>query len=244
MFAPFRTHKAMFLSLVLSTGLGCADVADDVEATETSSPAAEPLAQTANTRTKSVPDPKGLYIANVTALGTGCPVGSWDVSIAPDGQVFTMTFASYEIKLSEADRSATKSLDCDITVELKSPAGLSYAINSFYYAGYAFLEDGVTANIAANYYFDGLASARTRAANKTFKGPFDDSYVFKDEVTTLDWSPCGTTRALNITTSLTGKNAAKKKNGYLNMASLDGETKTQYTLVMKLSNRRCSSTSR
>jgi len=38
----------------------------------------------------TVPAPTGSIIANVNALGSGCPDGSWDASISDDGQTFTL----------------------------------------------------------------------------------------------------------------------------------------------------------
>ena len=244
MSSHFRTPKAALLSLVLCAGLGCADDADDSEAVDApgaSSAEAAPLAQQTSGSVKTIKNPKGTYIANVEASGDGCPVGSWDASVSSDGQVFTMTFSSYEIKLSKTGPTSA-SLDCEIDVGLVSPAGLSYAVTSFTYQGYALLEAGMSANIGANYNFSGLAPARARNANKTIRGPYDDSYLFEDVVGTTDWSPCGTNRSLNILTTLSGRNSSPKQEGYMNVASLDASTKTQYVLKLTLASKACQQT--
>ena len=56
---------------------------------------------------------------------------------------------------------------------------------------------------------------------------------------TTDWSPCGPNRSLNIQTTLSGINSPQKKAGYMNVASLDAETKTQYTLTLTLDTKAC-----
>src|SRR4051794_17016830 len=40
---------------------------------------------TSETQELTVPNSNGTYVASVTANGTGCPKGTWDVSIDPAG---------------------------------------------------------------------------------------------------------------------------------------------------------------
>ena len=79
--------------------MGCSGAAsDDIE---TSS--AQALGQAID-----VPNPSGAYFASVTANGTGCPAGTWDAAISPDGKAFTVTFASYEAIVNPASRSRSR----------------------------------------------------------------------------------------------------------------------------------------
>lgn len=241
MFNALRAPKSFLLGLMLVAGVGCADSGEDADAIDTvaeSTLSDAPLAQV-GAGIKTIKDPKGLYIANVEASGTGCPAGTWSADIAPDGKVFTLVLSKYELKLAKEDRSNTQSIDCDINVSLKSPAGLSYAISTFAYQGYAFLQPGVEAQLQANYHFTGLAQAKQHNSNKTLVGPVDKSYLFKDTISTLDWSPCGTTRSLNISTTLLGQNTSPKQDGYINMNSVDAETNTKVSIIMTLNNKRC-----
>jgi len=142
-----------------------------------------------------VPNPNGTYFVSVIPNGTGCPLGSTNTSISADGLVFTTTFSKYDINISNETADLTVTKNCILSIKLHSPGGVSYAVTSFYFSGYYFLEQGVTATQSAYYRFQGAAT--TPNTNRTNKvGPYDADFVFKDDVKTSDlvWSPCGVDR--------------------------------------------------
>lgn len=183
-----------------------------------------------------VPDPNGSFFAEVTANGTGCPAGTWETAISDDGKTFTTTFSAYEAILDPTKAVAIK--DCQLGITLHSPQGLSFAVDSFYYQGYAYLDSsGMTARQTANYYFMGnpLNHAELRT---DLRGVFDDDYLFQDDVGIADlvWSPCGLDRNLNVTTRLRIQNNPRRTGtGYMNLTSVDGASR----LVFRLAWRRC-----
>src|SRR6185436_3537723 len=146
----------------------------------------------------NVPNPNGAYFASVTANGSGCPAGTWDAAISSDGQTFTLRFSQYETTIDPGQAIAIK--DCQLQIKLHSPQGLSYSVSSFYYSGYAFLDqEGMTAAQTAKYYFQGnpVAASENRS---DLVGPLDKEYVFNDSIGTGDmvWSQCGVDRDLNV----------------------------------------------
>jgi hypothetical protein len=180
-----------------------------------------------------VPDPNGTYFAEVTANGTGCPAGTWETAISEDGKTFTTTFSSYEAMIEPNRTIAIK--DCQLGIKLHSPQGLSFAVDSFYYQGYAYLDTGVTGRQTANYYFMGnpLNHAELRT---DLRGPYDDDYLFQDDVGILDlvWSPCGVERNLNVTTRLRVQNNSRRTGtGYMNLLSVDGEARLVFSLAWR-----------
>ena len=228
----FKNQKSSLL-LCAAALIGCAADAgnEDQEIDRENAEAA--LAAPAQT-TKELKDPNDVYFASVKANGTGCPAGTWNTELAADGKTFTTTFSAYE---TEVDRLTAVSVkDCNLAIKLHSPQGLSFSVQSFYYQGYAFLEKGQSARQTAQYYFQGdpvnAGNART-----DIKGPYDDEYLFEDNVGITDtvWSPCGTSRDLNIVTRLRLQNSSPKKDGYANLSSVDGTAK----LVLKLAWREC-----
>src|SRR5262245_24770 len=48
-----------------------------------------------------IEQPQGAFFADITANGTGCPEGTWDVGISEDGQTFTLAFNAYEAKVTQ-----------------------------------------------------------------------------------------------------------------------------------------------
>lgn len=182
-----------------------------------------------------VADPNESYFAEVIANGTGCPAGTWHTVISEDGKTFTTTFSAYEAMIEPSRAIAVK--DCQLGITLHSPQGLSFAIDSFYYQGFAWLEQGMTGRQTANYYFMGnpLNHAELRT---DLKGPYDDSYLFQDDVGIADlvWSPCGVKRNLNVTTRLRVQNNPRRSGtGYMNLATVDGSAQ----LVFRLAWRSC-----
>src|SRR5689334_16950522 len=91
---------------------GCA--ADGTD--ETPAHASEALGDGVN-----VPNPSGAYFANITANGTGCPAGTWQAAISPDGAAFTVTFSGYEATMKPGDAFVVK--DCTLAINLKTPEG-------------------------------------------------------------------------------------------------------------------------
>jgi len=183
---------------------------------------------------KTLPDPGGAYFAEVSANGTGCPAGTWNTELAADGKTFTTTFSAYETGVSPYRVVSVK--DCMLAIKLHSPQGLSYSVESFFYAGYAYLEPGVSGRQTASYYFQGDPSD-AREASTSLTGPHDDDYLFEDNVAVADqvWSSCGTTRDLNITTRLRLLNSNPRRTGYMNLSAVDGSAK----LVFRLAWRSC-----
>ena len=170
-------------------------------------------------------DSSGVSFTNITANGTGCPAGTWDAAISPDGQTFTVTFSQYEAIMNPGQAIVVK--DCTLGIDFHSPSGLSVAVSDFYYQGYALLDSpGMTGRQTAKYYFMGNP-VPAKELRTDLVGPHDDSYLFQDQIMTADlvWSPCGVTRRLNAQTRLVLQNNAQKSgSAYLNTESVDGHT--------------------
>ena len=182
-----------------------------------------------------LPNPEGVYFASVNANGTGCPAGTWETSLSPDGETFTTTFSAYEAMVDEKTMISVK--DCLLAIKLHSPQGLSYSVSQFHYSGYAFLDQGVSGRQIAKYYFQG-APVQSEEARTELVGPYDDTYTFQDTVRTTDlvWSPCGVERDLNVRATLRLMNSGRK-DGYINLGSVDANTDTK--IRFKLNWRRC-----
>lgn len=193
-------------------------------------------------RMVTLPVGDGLRFIDITANGTGCPPlpddqSSWQASISPDGQAFTVTFSQYEAAVdSSTPRIIVK--DCTLGITVRVPNGFTYAVSSFDYGGYVFLDSAnMRATQKAEYDFQG-DQVRSARGDTTMWGPQDKDYVLHDEIATasLVWAPCGASRNLNVKTLLTlMNNAAKTGNGYINTSVIDGQVK----LTINLSWARC-----
>jgi Domain of unknown function (DUF4360) len=238
-FTPSNSPKSRLLLCAAAvsalSAFGCAtdDVGVDSETSDDLALIA-PIDQQA-----SAPNPNVPYIVDVKANGTGCPAGSWATSVSPDGETFTTTFSAYEIMLQPRQTLGVK--DCILSMQMKSPSGISYAVSDFFYSGYALLPEGLTGFQTAKYWFQGNP-APANEKRTDLKGPIDDSYTFQDTVTTADvvWSPCGADRLLQVQTRLQVRRTSGNEEGYLNLAAVDGTVKGK--VILKLTHRKCDTT--
>ena len=163
-----------------------------------------------------LPDPAGAYYASVRANGTGCPAGTTSTAISSDGKKFRVEFSAYYVELTSMPEEPQVTKNCSLSFKFHRPNGFSFAVKSFAYQGYAFLEQGVQASHWARYYFAGSPVPPTNSNRVVVTGPYDDDFVFRDEVETSDmvWSPCGTARDLNVYTVLQLRNSKPRRAGY------------------------------
>lgn len=220
------------VATVASLGAGCAT---DANSDQTTGDTDTLGLQAPSSQPTTLRDPAGVYFAEVVANGTGCPAGSWNTELSSDGQTFTTTFSKYEASVDETTSVSIK--DCQLAIKLHSPQGLSYSVESFYYSGYSYLEQGVTGRQIANYYFQGNP-VNADEARTDLVGNYDDTYLFTDKVELADtvWSPCGLDRDLNITTRIRLQNSSPKRNGYMNLTAVDGSAKLELKLAWRTCN--------
>jgi hypothetical protein len=190
-----------------------------------------------------VPNPSNIYIANFRAEGSGCPRGSWASEISNDGLSITVYFDKYEIK---ADKVDLQTKNCTLLFEMKSPAGLSFGVTGIDYMGFAELTAGQSMTHTAYYTFVGglgssvnLDGPGIRESVHPLAGPYDNGYVFRDEVDTRDvvYSECGRPSALLVNTRLVLRNPGRLAEGLINMGFVNATQRTK--LVLKLSPRNC-----
>ena len=98
----------------------------------------------------------GAYVsAQVSASGTGCPEGSYEARVGPDGEV-ALSFDDYEVTVGEGAAEVTK--ECQISVKLSAKTGVSYAVSKYAHHGHATLEKGVDGKQSSSYYFPNARS--------------------------------------------------------------------------------------
>ena len=227
---PSATHHlALCASLIGSLALGCADAPQADDVSDGIDDAQEPAVRTDALFSGDLKEPSGAYFAKVKANGTGCPAGSWDTSISSDGKTFTTTFSQYVAELTPKTTVAVK--DCQLTVTLHSPQGLSFAVQEFSYGGYAYLDKGVNLRQIAQYYFSGSPD-KSAEARTELVGPKDDPFLFTDTIkdASLVFAPCGTDRDLNIRTTLRVLNGTPAGSANVSFSAVDGNIKLKFRL--------------
>ena len=163
-----------------------------------------------------------VTISGVSASGSGCPAGSFATSWAPDGRGLKVIFSHYLLEATPA-KPTLQTLACNVSLKLDMPSGYSVGVTKISYSGYAFLDRGVVAEQISNYAWTGVGTLSQNEARSTLTGPYDDDYVFTDNIESrgrgIQWSPCNITSNLQIRTRLILTNNVKG-NGYINMGEL------------------------
>jgi hypothetical protein len=171
------------------------------------------------------PDPTGLpdgvQITVVTVNGTGCPVGTADVSVAPDGQTVTATYSQFVAEVAPGQPAAASRKNCQLNLAVTTPDGITVGVNQVSVGGDASIAAGATAIVRNSVYFQG--STATGAITNTIAGPYEDVWQFTEHVAAADmvWRPCGgDQRNLNINTSITvNKGSSGTASSYLTVDS-------------------------
>jgi hypothetical protein len=171
-----------------------------------------------------------VYFERISYNGSGCPQGSVYENLSPDNKAFTLTFAEYFAEVDGRKRMDRKF--CQLTIDLKIPQGFQFAIGTFDYRGFVALDRGAMATHQTAYYFQG--QGRTGGVNKRISGPIEDDFFFREKVglSSLVWSPCGETRALNIKTSIMARSNGRAY-GFIGNDSVDGSLAQEYSLMWR-----------
>ncbi|KAI9029507.1 hypothetical protein DFJ74DRAFT_765303 [Hyaloraphidium curvatum] len=151
-----------------------------------------------------------ISIEDVTYGGSGCPGGSAAVSISDDKQALTVLYDDFAAQSPGTPAQGREF--CQLSVKLKYPQGLSFAVYQVDTRGFAALDAGTNGRQRTTLYFQGETDQATFTTN--FAGPFNDDYLFSDhaESAQLVWCPCGAKRNLQIKeeVSVWGGDAHKK----------------------------------
>jgi hypothetical protein len=208
---------------------GCADLqADDQQALSQDEAAPEVLEQRIVPPTSGPVSGENIKIEGVTASGSGCPVGSWEAEMVPENNAFTITFNNYSIDVAPptGNQTAIKSLACNISIKVRTPRDLSYAVTSFQYFGYANLAQGMKGTLYAAYAFTGFGVAPTfKDLNHTFPIPTETTYAVNDDIVArglrLFWAPCSLTSNLQVRTRLSAESKNKERPALLSIDNVD-----------------------
>jgi hypothetical protein len=122
--------------------------------------------------------------------GTGCPAGTVDVSITPEGD---RVFAGFDAYIAETGSAGTRiaRTNCQLRVGIKFDPGWSFSVATVDYRGFAGLPQGSYGENVSAYFFAGQPPMGDARAITRLTGPFFDNYDRRDEVGLLVWSPCG-----------------------------------------------------
>ncbi|WP_413287860.1 DUF4360 domain-containing protein [Bdellovibrio sp. HCB337] len=138
--------------------------------------------------------PPSAKILSVQTGGAGCEATNTAVSLAPDLQAISVLFSDFTLEVGAGTarpNDGQQVKNCQIRVEIETPAGWSLAVKSVDYRGFAHLPAGASARHRFSYRTDGMPPAMLREA--PMQGPFTDNYFFRLEQPLKEriHTPCG-----------------------------------------------------
>ena len=178
--------------------------------------------------------PSYFEIRDMTYNGSGCPIGTIANVISEDRKAFTLLFDSFFAEAGPGLSLRDARKNCQITVDLDYPEGWTFALATFDYRGYAYMDERITATHSASYYFQGQAQTFTKS--RDFVGIYEADYNFRDYVPldALNWAPCGAKRALNVNSAIKINNRANRRGeALMTVDSIDGEFGAYHGLVWR-----------
>ncbi|KAI1962364.1 hypothetical protein LOZ58_002703 [Ophidiomyces ophidiicola] len=182
------------------------------------------------------PDADKINIVGVTYGGTGCPQGSARSVISDDRETITLIFDKYVATVGPNVPLEDNRKNCQVNLKLNYPGGYQYSVLGVDYRGYARLDRGVEGTHKTNYYYSGETDDFALSTN--FHGPTEGDFLLHDESDQVsrNWSPCGSTRGLNINSQVrVSNNRDRNASGILTNDSIDAD----FRQIFRIRWRRC-----
>ncbi|TFK72640.1 secreted protein [Pluteus cervinus] len=180
--------------------------------------------------TDSAPAPPGFNITGLGLNGSGCPSGSSYYALNNDNTAVTVTFSQYFAEAGPSVPISSNRRNCQLTFNVHIPPGFTFGVATIDYRGYYQLDDKVTADQQAIYYFQGVLTQAT--AHSTLTGPVDgDDYTYRDafDLYSTNLAPCGKDTVLNIQSDVRVSNSKNTQgSGYIATDSVDTALSTTF----------------
>ncbi|GGQ48503.1 hypothetical protein GCM10010166_15940 [Couchioplanes caeruleus subsp. azureus] len=165
--------------------------------------------------------------------GSGCRADTVAVALSSDKAAFTVMYSAYLAQAGSGARNQDQRRTCSLTVRLDVPPTLRYAITAVDYRGFAHLEPGASATLAARYHFQG--SGAPAHSVHSFAGGLDDNWQVTDSAGSgIVFSSCGQGRKVDIDTELRASaHRADAPISHITMDSTDSEVASTYHLAYR-----------
>lgn len=144
--------------------------------------------------------PDEITVQVLAANGSGCPTGTASVRPAPDRTGFHVYYRAFTASAGTGSDATDLRKNCQLSLLVNVPAGLTFAVARADYYGSAHLPGGATGLLRTNYYLQG--SSANNYVNHTFTGPVNGRWSQSDAAPEMIYAPCGASRILNVNTEL------------------------------------------
>lgn len=126
-------------------------------------------------------------IGEPTVEGNGCPQGSYEVVLSPDGNELSVLFSMFTAETSETE--SFNFTNCNVAVPIDVPAGITVGLLGVDYRGLAFIPTDGTGIISREYFFAGRQGPRISSSIPVYDEFYE--FFYADELTFPAWTDCG-----------------------------------------------------
>jgi hypothetical protein len=135
-------------------------------------------------------------------IGSGCPKDADSVDYHWEGSTLVIQFAELAVAKGPGQSPLANRKNCSLTMDLKVPKGLTYALVGYRAVGHDTLSSGDSRNLSVSNFFQGSAAQSSFSSDAT--GPKDADFSVSGTLAEKDllWSPCNVQRAHTITTAV------------------------------------------
>ncbi|GBG85141.1 hypothetical protein CBR_g39707 [Chara braunii] len=135
-----------------------------------------------------------VRVESLTYSGSGCPPGSAEGALSPDGIGLTVLFAQFKALTPGSPDDPVKK--CQLAVKLIYPTGFTFTVESVASVGGVVFEDAVKGSLEVGYFFPESGTVRTL---RELPPPPEGDFHFDDGFSTLIYAPCGSeSTSLNV----------------------------------------------
>jgi hypothetical protein len=221
-----RDWLAVSLAVAALSAVGCVDVSTEAERDPLDDVVTEAAALQVPLDA-GVPSGANVKFEVVGTAGSGCPAGTWHLESVPEGNAFTVTFDRFALETPPTVTAITSEAFCSLSIKVVTPKGLSYAVSSFQFYGYANMRAAMSGSLLVSYAFQGFGIRDTqKVLRHDFTPPLDETYAVNDEVVArgipLSFAPCDITTNLQVRVRLVLQSSNPDAPGILTMDNLDG----------------------
>lgn len=125
----------------------------------------------------------------------GCPAGTFETVVTPDGATLTILFDSFLVTMTEGGETARAW--CRLHIPLPLPPGMSIGVYKVDYRGFVHLAQQQQFEFEITY---GFNDGRDHSYRRQFRGPTDDNFALSQTIGAglMRRVGCGETAALDI----------------------------------------------
>ncbi|MEM7553890.1 MAG: DUF4360 domain-containing protein [Cyanobacteria bacterium P01_A01_bin.84] len=129
--------------------------------------------------------------------GNGCPEGSANVTVSPDGQELSILFDKF---IADASKPRDSRKSCNLSIPIKVPQGYQVSLYDADYRGY--VSPRTRGRLRAEYFF---AGQRGPVLSRVFRG--ETEYNVRDRLATVAnvWSKCGDSLNMRVNASMAAR---------------------------------------